>query len=151
MGSKVNQALARRAEALATQRSTEADLRALAEMVAPLIVPEIVRALIETLSGSQAYLEGVITQSVQSIPRPVDRTNELIAAMGSIEIPETDLGPVLQAINRISIPEAQDVNLAPILKAVKGIKVPEGGVKKWRLVHHRDKRGRLIETECIAE
>lgn len=76
----------------------------------------------------------------------------VIDAIKAIKIPEpkeTDLQPVLDLIN------AKNVDLTPVLDAIRAIQMPEIQLPpkptKWRLVHHRDRLGNLIETEAIAE
>jgi hypothetical protein len=78
----------------------------------------------------------------------------VLEAIRGIKIPEpkeTDLQPVLDLIN------AKNVDLSPVLDAIRAIKMPEipqmpePKPTKWRLVHHRDRLGNLIETEAIAE
>ena len=78
----------------------------------------------------------------------------VLEAIKAIRIPEpkeTDLQPVLDVIN------AKSVDLTPVLDAIRAIKMPEmpqmpePKPTKWRLVHHRDRLGNLIETEAIAD
>lgn len=82
------------------------------------------------------------------------KMRELERAVGAIEVNPVvnvpgqaapDLSPILDAIG--SIPVSQGVDLAPILSAIKAMQRPT----KWTLMHHRDFRGNIIETEAIAE
>ena len=74
----------------------------------------------------------------------------VIDAIKAIDIPEskeTDLTPVLDAIN------AKNVDLTPILDAIKAIKMPEMPVieqkpVEWVLTHERNYQGLIVKTEA---
>ena len=97
----------------------------------------------------------------------------VLEARLDVNIPDVDTAPIQmlieqigqQIINAVSgiqpvvnIPQSESVDLGPVLDAIASIRIPEtkpvkinNRPRKWVLQHHYDSRGRIIETEAVAE
>lgn len=94
----------------------------------------------------------MIAKSIASDPA-IDRTDEILTAIKGvrIEIPETDLAPIVSAVEK-SVTDA----VQKITQAMSGIEIPEQKEEsprptKWRLFPVRNSRGKIIEIEAVAE
>ena len=120
-----------------------------------------------------------VKEALEARSKPPEKTLEdVIGAIGQLDLrpnvttQQVDLEPLLNDISKLkvllvelkSMPEPEKVSLAPILDAVAGVNLdltpviraiedmkPAPRPTKWKLIHHRDPRGRIIETEAIAD
>lgn len=120
-----------------------------------------------------------VKDALEARTRPPEKTIEdVLGAIGGLDLrpnittQQVDLEPLLSDIGKLKVllselkamPEPEKVNLAPILDAVAGVNLdltpviraiesvkPAPRPTKWKLIHHRDRMGRIIETEAIAD
>ena len=85
----------------------------------------------------------VNTQQVDTRPimEALASVKELLAELKRVEPQnDVDLSPVLNALNGISL------DLSPVIQAIESQHRPT----EWKLIHKRDRLGRIIETEAYG-
>ncbi len=83
--------------------------------------------------------------SLEPVLKAIGALKVAIAEVAAKPAPDLNLDPIVSAMDGVSL------DLSPILDAIKQIPQPDVRPQKWKLIHHRDPMGRLIETEAIAE
>jgi hypothetical protein len=146
------------------QELVEARRRDVDEL-AGVIVPPILKSIVNRVGELEKRLDevlGSVLKAVDSIeiPEPVDRADEVLGQIKeSTQVdfseviaampPETDLTPVLKAIQNIKFPDNK-VDFSTVIEAIKNIPKPVDKPTEWKIVYHRDKRGQIISTSAVA-
>lgn len=123
-------------------------------------IQQAVTTLVKRIDSLESTLESKTSELLEMEKRVIELESRWAAAIEKIDVrpmvnippqEKPNLNPILDAIKAIRL---EPTDLSQILEAVQSIELPAPAEQKpvyWKLVHHRDVRGRITETEAFAE